>query len=108
MGPRRLVPPNGSPSSKGGARDRWGWHSQLWHELWLHFFWPTFWLHCILYRTGVPIWGAKPPRYVKYKIQCSQKVGQKKWSHNLCQSWLGQPPLASIPPIQLSQVRPNG
>ena len=24
---------------------------QLWHKLWLHFFWPTFWLHCILYFT---------------------------------------------------------
>ena len=40
-----------SLSCKGGARARWGWHSQLWHKLWLHFFWPTFWLHCILYRT---------------------------------------------------------
>ena len=23
----------------------------LWEKLWLHFFWPTFWLHCILYFT---------------------------------------------------------
>ena len=23
----------------------------FWEELWLHFFCPTFWLHCILYRT---------------------------------------------------------
>ena len=37
------------------------------------------------------IGGASPPIKVRYKIQCSQKVGQKKWSHNLCQSWLGQP-----------------
>ena len=34
------------------------------------------------------VWGAKPPKYVNCKIQCSQKVGQKKWSHNLCQSTL--------------------
>ena len=37
---------------KGGVKNRWG---KLWHKLWLHFFWPTFWLHCILpftYRGG--------------------------------------------------------
>ena len=27
--------------------------------LWLHFFWPTFWLHCILYRTYMG--GEAPP-----------------------------------------------
>ena len=31
--------------------------------------------------------GASPPVWVLYKVQCSQKVGQKKWSHNFCQSW---------------------
>ena len=31
----------------------------LWHKLWLHFFWPTFWLHCILYRTYMG--GEAPP-----------------------------------------------
>ena len=44
----------------------------------------------------VPIGGAKPLLcvYVKRKIQCSQKVGQKKWSHNLYQSWEAQPTLS--------------
>ena len=54
----------------------------FWEELWLHFFWPTFWLHCILcftYRGGFP------PRIGTVQMQCSQKVGQKKWSHNSSQ-----------------------
>ena len=31
----------------------------FWEELWLHFFCPTFWLHCILYRTYTG--GEAPP-----------------------------------------------
>ena len=31
------------------------------------------------------IGGASPPIWVRYKMQCSQKVGQKKWSHNSSQ-----------------------
>ena len=41
----------GSPCAVRGARNKGGWPNQLWHKLWLHFFWPTFWLHCILYFT---------------------------------------------------------
>ena len=47
----------------------------------------------------VHIWGAKPPPLeVKYKMQCSQKIGQKKWSYNYSQktSRLSTP----TPPLQ--------
>ena len=64
------------PSRRGTLVQRY----QLWHKLWLHFFWPTFWLHCILYRTYM---GGEALLYVKHNIQCSQKVSQKvsqkKW-----------------------------
>ena len=39
----------------------------FWEELSLHFFWPTFWLHCILYRTYA---GGEAPPISKYKVQC--------------------------------------
>ena len=40
----------------GGVRNR---GSQLWHKSWLHFFWTTCWLHCILYHTYMR--GESPP-----------------------------------------------
>ena len=43
----------------GGVNPQWGKPSQLWHWVWLHFCWPTFWPHCILYRTYMG--GEAPP-----------------------------------------------
>ena len=47
-------------------------------------------LHFVFYLQGELC-----PQYnqVRYKMQCSQKVGQNKWSHNLYLNWLGQPQL---------------
>ena len=73
---------------------RGGWPNQLWHRLWPHFFWPTFWLHCILYFTYR---GGFAPHIGTVQIQCSQKVGQKQWSHNLCQTWEDLPHLSFTP-----------
>ena len=38
-------------------------------------------LHFVPYLYG----GRSPPYKLNYKMQCSQKVGQKKWSHNSSQ-----------------------
>ena len=55
-------------------------------------------LGCIVFCTG-PIQGAKPPPKVKHKIQCDQKVGQKKWSRNLCLSWEDLPYMSFCPTV---------
>ena len=69
-----------SSSTIGGSRDRGVWHINFGINYGSISFGQLsgYIVFCILL-----IGGASPPIYVRYKVQCSQKVGQKKWSHNL-------------------------
>ena len=72
-----------------------GWPSQVCHELRLHFYWPTFWLHCILpftYRGGL-----RPPYRYGTKYNVARKLAKRNGAIIYAKIGLLDPPVQRPP-----------